>query len=161
MLFSYHLRVVLSIMENFCFAENVFNQPCVSDEINLKSEIVLPIYLKKLMQETKMAHFNYIHCRSQANYITFCELYSIYKYELDMFKKNGDINFPNSLAEIQKNIENAISAGYKLYGETNEERFLNILVGLDCLKDIVEKIKELKFNEYNLIINLFNDPIPL
>lgn len=113
---------------------------------------VLPVYLKTLIQETDKAHFNYIHCKSQPNNITSFELTQICIYEVNIFKKSWTINEPNSLIEIQKNLDDAIAAGYQIYGETNEKRFLDILVGLVQVKDIVKKINELKRTEYNMFL---------
>lgn len=109
---------------------------------------VLPIYLRILIQETEKAHLNYIHCRSSPNNITSFELTEICKYEVSIFKKCWTITDPTSLSEIQNNLDVAIAAGYEIYGETNNERFLDILVGLEQVKDIVKKVKKIKRAEH-------------
>lgn len=111
----------------------------------------LPFYMRMLLKERDEAYLNYKHCRTQANNITFFEMNQICKLEMSIIRKTGTVDQPNSLVEIQKNIESAITAGYQLYGETNEQRFLDMLVGLVQVKDVVKEIKELKRNEYSIM----------
>lgn len=127
-------------------------------ECSEKEIVSLPFYLKVLMHETEVAHFNYIHCKSKPNNITLRELTQIFEFEMDLFKKSGTIHQPNSLMEIQQHIDETLVAGYQLYAECNEQRFLDVLVGLDQVKDIVKNVKELKRNEYNLVtITMVNE----
>lgn len=117
-----------------------------------QTEVSLPFYLRVLIHEIQVAHFNYTHCKSKPNNITLKGLTQIFKQELELFKKTGIIDQPNSFVEIQEQIDEALQAGYQLYREHNEQRFLDGLVGLEQVKDIVKNVKELKRNEYNLLI---------
>lgn len=81
----------------------------------------------KITSRNKRITFQLYYCRSQANF-----LFALYKSaRLDIFEENEASNFRKSISEVRQNTDNAISGAHKLYGETEEEQFSNILVGLE------------------------------
>lgn len=118
--------------------------------------IVTPHYIQMLQEATETALCIYHYSETLANYITYCELKEISKFEMRIFRKNGSIEEPNSLEEILKNIEDVIAVGCDLYLESNDERILNVTVGLEQVKDVIKNIKDLKMEEHNFIASMFN-----
>lgn len=119
--------------------------------ITEKEHSDLPSYLRVLFNERDTAHFNYQHCRTQANNITYIELDAICSIENSIFRKSGTIDQPNSLSKYLGNVDEAIRAGYLLYSKNNEQRYMDLLVGLEQVKEIIKEISQLKMNEYKLV----------
>lgn len=124
----------------------------------------LPQYLAILFKEREMVYHNYNNFKTEVGRITCFELDEIWKFECDIFLKHGVIDQPYSFEEMQENTEILINICNKSYKETKQPQYLDIVLALSHVRNVIKKIKDLKItefhthlvNEYYTVLHLLN-----
>lgn len=138
---------VLLIIEN--------NMYIRTDNIGQIKECKLPNYVGTLLKYRSTAYYNYKEYKTEANKITFLELDKMCKSEVNAFMKNGTVNEPTNFAELQHHMEDLITAYNRLYTDTKESHFLELLGGVTHIRNIAKEVKEMKLTQFNN--NLINE----